>query len=120
MVTPDRESVGAPGSRGEPPAVAGLRCVFVGDEVTALGYRLAGVEIQVADAGHVAAVLSAARERADLILVSAALAGSVPAGAMDEMLGAVAPLVLVVPDARSQGVMPDLAARLGRELGVGP
>jgi hypothetical protein len=66
--------------------------IYLGDEVSAAGYRLAGVRVRVPESGTEAEVLGRAR--------------------------AEAPLVLVAPDLLGETPLPDLAARLRRQLGL--
>jgi vacuolar-type H+-ATPase subunit F/Vma7 len=92
--------------------------VYLGDELAAAGFRLAGVETSVPEHGGEAAALAAACETAPLVLVSAAVAARIPEGAMRAATAALTPLVLVVPDLASATPLPDLAARLRRQLGL--
>lgn len=91
---------------------------FVGDEVTAAGYRLAGARVRVPAAGAETAALAAARAEAPLVLVTAACAARVDAGALRAALAALAPLVVVVADACNEAAPPDLAVRLRGQLGL--
>ena len=92
--------------------------VYIGDEASAAGYRLAGVQCAVPAAGEEGAALQAARAKAPLVLVSPAVAARIDAHALNEALAALSPLVVIVPD--TQGVLPrpDLAARLRGQLGL--
>jgi vacuolar-type H+-ATPase subunit F/Vma7 len=92
--------------------------VYLGDELAAAGFRLAGVEAIVPERGSEAAALATARESAPLILVSAAVAAKIPESAMRHATAALAPLVLVVPDLITATPLPDLAARLRKQLGL--
>lgn len=94
------------------------RVVFIGDEVSAAGYRLAGAIAYVPAAGEESEVLDAARRDAALVLVSAECAARVPAAQMVEALSALKPLVLVVPDARGRVVPPDLGRLVRKQLGM--
>ncbi len=92
--------------------------VYLGDEISAAGWRLAGVPVRVPPAGGEAAALARARDEASLVLVSAALAVHIDAGALAVAAGALSPLVLVLPDPQGAAVLPDLAARLRTQLGL--
>jgi vacuolar-type H+-ATPase subunit F/Vma7 len=92
--------------------------IYLGDEVSAAGYRLAGALVCTPSAGEDAAALQWACSQAPLVLVSAAVAARVDEAVMRERLSALAPLVLVVPDARGMVPLPDLAARLRGQLGL--
>lgn len=95
---------------------------YVGDEIAAAGWRLAGAAVHVPAAGDEAAALSAARAAARatgaLVLVSAATAARIDAVLVQGAVAAPAPLVLVIPDTQGQVAMPDFAARLRTQLGL--
>ena len=92
--------------------------IYLGDEVTAAGYRLAGAQVRVPVTGEEDAAFSEARALAPLVLVSAAVATHIDAANLRAALAALQPLVLIVPDARGEVVRPDLAARLRGQLGM--
>lgn len=92
--------------------------VYLGDEVSAAGYRLAGVLVQTPRAGEEKAALAWARSQAPLVLVSAAVAVGIGEGVLRAALSALAPLVLIVPDLQREVPLPDLAARLRGQLGL--
>jgi vacuolar-type H+-ATPase subunit F/Vma7 len=92
--------------------------VYLGDEVTAAGYRLAGARVRVPRRGEETAALAAARAEAPLVLVSAAIALRIAETELRAALAAVSPLMLIVPDPVGDAPMPDLAARLRRQLGL--
>lgn len=92
--------------------------VYLGDELAAAGFRLAGVDASVPDKGSEAAALTTARERAPLVLVSAAVAARIPEAQMRAATAALSPLVVVVPDLAAMVPLPDLAARLRKQLGL--
>ena len=92
--------------------------VYLGDEVSAAGYRLAGAHVRTPGAGEEAAALAWARSQAPLVLVSAAVAAGIGEALLREALSALAPLVLVVPDLHAAVPLPDLAARLRGQLGL--
>ena len=92
--------------------------IYLGDEVSAAGYRLAGALVRTPDSGEEAAALQWACSQAPLVLVSAAVAAGIDDAVMRECLSALAPLVLIVPDAQGVVPLPDLAARLRGQLGL--
>jgi vacuolar-type H+-ATPase subunit F/Vma7 len=92
--------------------------VYLGDEVSAAGYRLAGARVSVPERGTEAAALAEACGSAPLILVSAAVAARIPEAAMRRALAALAPLTLIVPDLAGEAKVPDVAARLRQQLGL--
>jgi vacuolar-type H+-ATPase subunit F/Vma7 len=92
--------------------------IYLGDEVSAAGYRLAGVLVRTPGAGEEASALARARSQAPLVLLSADVAAGIGEAALRGALSALAPLVLIVPDLHGQVPLPDLAARLRGQLGL--
>jgi vacuolar-type H+-ATPase subunit F/Vma7 len=92
--------------------------IYLGDEVSAAGYRLAGVRVRVPEAGAEAEALERARAEAPLVLVTAGVAARIAEDDLRRAMTALAPLVLVVPDLLGETPLPDLAARLRRQLGL--
>ncbi len=78
------------------------RVYYIGDEATAAGYRLAG------------------EADADLILLSAQLAGALPAEELETALLGERPLVTIVPDAHGRHAAPDVAREVRLALGIEP
>jgi vacuolar-type H+-ATPase subunit F/Vma7 len=93
---------------------------YIGDEVTAAGYRLAGAQARIPAEGEATAAFEEARALSPLVLVSAAVAAKVDPAMLRNALMALAPLVLIVPDAQGGVPLPDLAARLRGQLGMEP
>ena len=92
--------------------------IYLGDEVSAAGYRLAGVQVRVPAPGEAGAAFEEARALAPLVLVSAAVAIHIDEAQLRSALTALQPLVLIVPDAQGEVPRPDLAARLRGQLGM--
>jgi hypothetical protein len=92
--------------------------VYIGDEISAAGWRLAGARVAMPGPGEETAALNAACAGAPLVLVSAAVAARMDAAALAAAGSALAPLVLVVPDPQGEVALPDLAARLRSQLGL--
>ena len=119
--------------------------VYIGDEVSAAGYRLAGFRVRVPEPGGESAALAEARAQAPLVLVAANVAARIDAETMRialsasgashpgarpprgewreatpdaEHAGALAPLVLIVPDLLGTTPVPDVGAKLRRQLGL--
>jgi vacuolar-type H+-ATPase subunit F/Vma7 len=93
-------------------------CALLADEVTAAGFRLAGVEVHVAAEGDVARHLEELCERSPLVLVTAEVAGRLPTGWLQRLERASRRLVLVIADARGQCEPDELGARLRKQLGM--
>lgn len=92
--------------------------MFIGDEVSAAGYRLAGAAIRTPAPGEVDGVFRAAREEADALFVTAEAARHIDAGQLAEAQAAVSPLVIVVPDIQGREPVPDLEAYFLQVLGL--
>ena len=92
--------------------------VFIGDEVAAAGWRLAGVEARAAAPGEEGARLAKALEEAQLVLVSAEAAAHIPEAELRAALRRLTPVTVVVPDLREAAPYPDVAARMKRQLGI--
>ncbi|MDP2007553.1 MAG: hypothetical protein Q8K45_17920 [Rubrivivax sp.] len=92
--------------------------VYLGDEVSGAGWRLAGAEVHTPAPGAATEALASACARAPLVLVSADVALAIAVPALQKALLALAPLVLVVPDLQGQAPLPDLAGRLRTQLGL--
>jgi vacuolar-type H+-ATPase subunit F/Vma7 len=92
--------------------------VYIGDAVSAAGYRLAGLRVHVPNTGELLAEIEEATNDAPLVLLGADVAAQLPVAALDRLLSAVTPAVVVVPDVRAQVDLPDLATRLRQQLGV--
>lgn len=93
---------------------------YLGDEVTAAGYRLAGARVRIPAEREATAAFDEARALSPLVLVSAAVAAKVDPATLRNALMALGPLVLIVPDAQGEVPLPDLAARLRGQLGMEP
>ncbi len=91
--------------------------IYLGDETSAAGWRLAGLRIVLPEQGEEATALAAARAHAPLVLVSVAVAARVPEAALRAAQAALTPLTLIVPDVSGLPV-PDLSARLRHQLGL--
>ena len=93
--------------------------VYVGDEATAAGFRLAGAATVMPDPGDVQAALQRAiDEGAELILMSGAMAAHLPLADLETALLQAAPLFAIVPDVHGRGAPPDLALEVRSALGI--
>ena len=94
--------------------------IFIGDEVTAEGFRLAGARTHVPAKDAVAASLADALRTADLVLITEDAASKLDADSLDRAVRAASPLVLVIPDAGFRRMPPDAADAVERVLGISP
>jgi vacuolar-type H+-ATPase subunit F/Vma7 len=92
--------------------------LFIGDELTAAGFRLIGCEIATPAAKDVPAVFAAAVESHAVVLVAAAAAQRIAPAALEVAMRRLQPLVAVIPDIEGRVTPPDVAARIRAQLGV--
>jgi vacuolar-type H+-ATPase subunit F/Vma7 len=98
-----------------------VRVVFLGDEVTAAGYRLAGAEVYVpAGTEPGEAIRQACSGEADLVLVATELAGALTEEELRALQLRDQPLVALVPAAFAGTPAPDLAREVRGALGIEP
>lgn len=95
-----------------------MKAVLIGDRLTGAGYRLAGVDLRLVDADGVADAFDAAREDADLVLITASLADGLLADTLDRAIRLATPPVQVIPSMTDPQNAPDVRRRVRRSLGV--
>jgi vacuolar-type H+-ATPase subunit F/Vma7 len=93
---------------------------YIGDEIGAAGWRLAGAAVHVPARGAEAMALTEARAQGQLVLLSAEAAARVDAATLQQALAALTPLLLVVADTQGEAALPDFAAQLRLQLGMEP
>jgi len=103
-------------------------CAFIGDEVSAAGFRLAGVDCHVPapdptdpqgpSAQRLAGLFRQVLADWQLVLITAEFADRLPPDVLGAALRAERPLVLVLSDVRGRRAPADLAVRLRRQLGM--
>jgi len=93
--------------------------IFVGDELSAAGFRLCGLDVRVPSAGDEAACLQRALEQARVVLVGLRCARAIPPEALEAALTLVSPLVMVVPDWDGSQPAGDPANKVRQILGLG-
>ncbi|MBI5922721.1 MAG: Vacuolar H+transporting two-sector ATPase F subunit [Betaproteobacteria bacterium] len=72
--------------------------IFLGDELSAAGYRLAGVDARAPRPGEEAGSFEQALNEAHVVLVGARCARAIPPATLEAALSLLSPLVMVVPD----------------------
>jgi vacuolar-type H+-ATPase subunit F/Vma7 len=92
--------------------------VFIGDELTATGFRLTGITTVVPSKGQERGALAEARGHADVVILTAECAQQIPPDELDRAILSETPLVAVIPDIRGSAPLPDLARRLRTSLGI--
>ena len=91
---------------------------FIGDRVSAAGFRLGGAEVIIPEPGGEGAALEQALAGTGLVLITAEQAARVPPDLLQRARMGLRPLFLVVPDVRGRVAPEDAAARLRRQLGM--
>lgn len=92
--------------------------IYIGDEVSAAGFRLAGLRVRVPAAGESQRELEWAMQQAPLVLLSTTAAAEIPQQRLDDYLSSRSPAVVVVPDVHGAVPMSDLSTRLRKQLGM--
>lgn len=92
--------------------------VYIGDEVSAAGFRLAGLWTVTPLPDDVLPAIKRACEQAPLVLLSAASAQLIDETELDALLAGTAPPIAIVPDIHGTVPMQDLSLRLKKQLGV--
>lgn len=92
--------------------------VFIGDEVAASGFRLAGVRVRTPLPEDLVAVVTWAQRNSLLIMITAEYMAMLDAELQQRLLSQQQPPVAVVPDIRAKIPVHDLATHLRAQLGV--
>lgn len=93
-------------------------CAFVGDELTALGFRLGGIECHSPSPEETPSLFRDLQGRVELILLTAQAAEALPADLLRKTQAAGLPLVLVIADVRRCLAPPDPGELVRRQLGM--
>jgi vacuolar-type H+-ATPase subunit F/Vma7 len=95
------------------------RALYIGDEATAAGYRLAGADVRVPDPGEVVETFRlACEEDLDLLLLAAELVEALPAEELQAAMLRERPLVALVSDVHGRHAAPDVAREVRFALGI--
>lgn len=92
--------------------------VFIGDEVTAAGYRLAGAQTLSPEPGTVLQAFADALDDAEFVIITAAFAAELPQEHLNHAMRRADPMVLVVADAANAVTPADLSDEVDRVLGI--
>lgn len=95
-----------------------MKWVVIADEITAVGWRLAGAQVQMPDARSVGECFDVARRTADLVFITAELAGHLPTPQLQDALLVQRPLLLVIADLLHSHEPPDIVDEVRHALGV--
>ena len=92
--------------------------VYIGDELDATGYRLAGAQSYVGDAiEDIDALLDTLMRETPLLLLGAGFAATLAPKRLHDLLRSLQPLVVVVPDIQGTAP-PDIGGWLRGQLGM--
>ena len=91
---------------------------YIGDEVSAAGYRLCGVSTHIADRHNALSLIEQACERASLVLIGSSTAEYLSNTELNALMASTATSVLVVPDIRGRHAVPDIANLIHRQLSM--
>ena len=92
--------------------------VFIGDEVTAAGFRLTGITTHAPEPDRLATVVAAQQDACDLLLLTTETLSALPAKMRADIDDWHRPLVVFLPDVRNRTPAIDLESRVRRELGI--
>ncbi len=92
--------------------------VFIGDEVSGAGYRLAGAEVHVPTKNDVTRVFRRALFESDFVILTAQCAAMLPSPLVEDAVHRADPLVLIVPDAVERREPPDYRTAVDQVLGI--
>jgi vacuolar-type H+-ATPase subunit F/Vma7 len=95
-----------------------FRPLFIGDSVSAAGFRLGGASVQTPEPGDEMRLFREALDSSELIIITAEVASRIPESLIKSVQIGGSPLLLIVTDARHQQEAPDIAADLRRQLGM--
>jgi vacuolar-type H+-ATPase subunit F/Vma7 len=94
------------------------QCAFIGDEVSAAGFRLAGFAAHYPTPTQASALFQRLRAEVALILITQEAAGWVGECPVRTATLAGRPLVLVIPDVLGRINPPDMGEAIRRQLGM--
>jgi vacuolar-type H+-ATPase subunit F/Vma7 len=92
--------------------------VFIGDEVSAAGFRLAGARVRTPEPEDLAQTLAWACSEAQLIIITSEYANRLERSVYEQCLAGTSPLFIVIPDIRGRHKPEDLAIFMRRQIGV--
>jgi vacuolar-type H+-ATPase subunit F/Vma7 len=92
--------------------------VFIGDELTGAGFRLAGLRIFEAQPGEVESLFRQALEQAPLVIITAKASTGVPRDLLEDAVSRAQPPVTIVPEAVAGPPLPDIEREVRAALGV--
>ena len=92
--------------------------VFIGDDITAIGVRLAGVETHTPQPDALPALVAELRGATQLVMMTPDAFGALPPRLAQELADSELPLIAIIPDARGIMPIPDTETDVKRALGI--
>jgi vacuolar-type H+-ATPase subunit F/Vma7 len=92
--------------------------VFIGDEVSAAGFRLAGIDTRVPERTAIGSEFEKALHATNLVVITAEFAAAICEETLHTAVRRAVPLVLIVPDAAGREQPNDLDRQVDRVLGI--
>ena len=92
--------------------------IFIGDEVSAVGYRLAGARVRTPDQNEIGLELERAAQSAELIIITQDFLDILPDTERFTWMSRTRPLLVVVPDLRSKLSVEEMTDHLRAQLGM--
>jgi vacuolar-type H+-ATPase subunit F/Vma7 len=103
-------------SRSEP--FSPVAVAFVGDELAAAGYRLAGALTIVAEPAECAQAVATVMGRCNVLLLGERCASGLPPQEREALLTSIQPIVVIVPPMQERSSWRDAATRARQSLGL--
>jgi vacuolar-type H+-ATPase subunit F/Vma7 len=96
---------------------------FIGDELTAAGYRLCGIDVHVVDSSNALSLIEQACESASLVLIGSNTAARLDSVELERLKKNIKPPVLIVDDLGSDlssnnRTLPDISTLIHKQLGM--
>jgi vacuolar-type H+-ATPase subunit F/Vma7 len=95
------------------------KLVFIGDEISAAGWALAGMEVITPTAGSEERTVKAVLPDAELLIITSQVAQIITPALLEKILTSTSVLTHVVGDMQNQLPQPDYEAQLRAILGLG-
>lgn len=92
--------------------------VFIGDELTGAGFRLAGLRVFEASPENVESYFMQALEQAPLVIITARVSSGLPRSLVEDAVRRARPPVTIVPEAVGGPPLPDVEHDVRLALGV--
>ncbi|MBF0382309.1 MAG: hypothetical protein HQL69_14895 [Magnetococcales bacterium] len=95
------------------------KLVFIGDEISAAGWALAGVEVITPADGSEERTVKGALPGCEMLIITSQVAQNITPALLEKILTSTSVLTHVVGDMQNQQPQPDYEAQLRAKLGLG-